>query len=178
VTSKVFSFGGKSWQIRSIKDKKNGKWHIFPFLVDSGGCGWDTPIISDPVLKFLNFDRDKERDSGNPAANLLVPLPLRDSSNPFAQDWGVRGHIIDPNNLIFNMVGSESAYALELIEHSFRIKPDAAYHEVLIAFLKDIRLRNLLDNDLFRVKKNLCRLGSEVYKWFEGIDERVCFGCP
>jgi hypothetical protein len=152
VSSKIFLFGGKSWQIRSIRDK-TGKWYIFPFLIDSGGCCWNTPIISDPVLKFLNLDRDKERDSQHPDTNLLVPLPLQHSPNPFAQDWGIRGQIITPDNLIFNMIGSESACILELIEHSFRMKPDATYQEVHSALLEDIRLRNLLNPNI--ISENL-----------------------
>jgi hypothetical protein len=116
VTSKIFTFGNKRWQLRSIQNKGTDKWHVFPFLIDTCGCEWNTPIISDPVLRFLGYDRESARDSADPSSKLVVPQPLKIAGNPFKQDWGSRGEFVAANNLIFNMIGSQNAVAVELIE--------------------------------------------------------------
>jgi hypothetical protein len=129
--SRLFFFGGKTWQLRSIKC--SDQWRLFPFLVDTGGCAYNYPIISDPVLAYLGLDRAISAGSGDPKSVLEVPLPLITSPDPFRQNWDSPRalEIQSSGDLRFNMVGEGSANAINFIHTLIKAAPRSNADQIL-----------------------------------------------
>ena len=61
VLSRIHHFGGKLWQLRSVRVWGQACYHVLPFVINTGGSSWDTPIIGDPALRTLGIGRDDVR---------------------------------------------------------------------------------------------------------------------
>jgi hypothetical protein len=122
--SRIFDFGDKAWQMRSIRSS-SGQWKLFPFIVDTAGCPYNYPIISGPVLANLGLDRTIS-PGNNPMDALEVRLPLSISPDPFRQTWDSPRalEIRSSGDLRFNMVGGENAQAILYIYGHLRFHPD------------------------------------------------------
>jgi hypothetical protein len=108
--SKIFSFNGKPWQLRSIRIK--GIWRIFPFIIDSGGPQNRLPIISEPILKKFHLERERD----NQAGRIAVPSPFGYSQAPLTGTWGdSRAAVIQAHDMKFNAFGSDEARAIDYV---------------------------------------------------------------
>jgi hypothetical protein len=163
---KVFCFGERSWQHRRIYDVKSGRWSMFPFILDSGGCSHNTPIISDPVLRRLGLDRV----IGVPN-QLQVPLPLCQNVDPFVQNWDhKRQHsLIRPDDLRFNTIGSTSAVVSELINFMANSKYNNA-GQILTILQNNKRFTQLSQNPSVLARAQTEIIAAKQNDWSQAIN--------
>jgi hypothetical protein len=140
VVSKLFGFGGRYWQLRTVQTPRNGHYVLLPFFIDPQGSHYNRPIFSDASLSFLGFQAaDRAILSGvdRPNQHLRVPLPLGLAQNPFSSQWGSdREREIRPDDLRFNLIGSENASAIMWLHHAVRHQPND--EQVLQVVLRDM----------------------------------------
>jgi hypothetical protein len=140
VVSKLFGFGGRYWQLRTVQTPHNGHYVLLPFLIDPQGSDYSQPIFSDASLSFLGFhavDQAILCGVDHPNQHLHVPLPLGLAQNPFSSQWGSdREREIQPDDLRFNLIGSENASAIMWLHHAVRHQQND--EQVLQAVLRDM----------------------------------------
>lgn len=114
VASPVYRFNGKPWQLRTLKSEVSGKLFVFPVVVDTGGVKYETPLISNGVLKKLFPEKsirdinDEIRFQYRGPRLTTFPNPLDDSIN--AAYLRLRSPLsTDSDDLRDNMVGQELA---------------------------------------------------------------------
>jgi hypothetical protein len=120
VSSNIFKFGEKSWQLRSIWMPEKG-WILIPFILNSGGSPWNEPILSDPVLKHLGLDRSIDMDKQIP----FIPQPLGKIRFPLQFQWNEKRNLSIPqNDLRFNLLGGSLAECISTIHTNLDDIPD------------------------------------------------------
>jgi hypothetical protein len=157
VTSRVFTFGEKLWQLRSIHVPGKG-WYLFPFILNTGGSPWNLPIISDPVLHHLNLNRCVDSEKGIP----FIPQPLGKITRPLQFEWNEQRTLSIPSNdLRFNLFGGNLAYCIGCIYKEFIAFPEEQVIQgALIGFSEYGATKETVQREIDSLKKG--GLGS---KW-------------
>lgn len=121
LVSPIHFFGGKHWQLRSVKVR--GKWYLLPFVITSGGTPSDKPIVCDGVLAHFHIDKTT-LDQDQPYSGLFDLVHPFTIKRPLCQEWDevhkrsmlAKGY--NPLDMRFNLIGSEAAgciIALDLV---------------------------------------------------------------
>ena len=96
---------------------RNGAYHVLPFVVNTGGSSWDTPIIGDPALAHLGIRRDEAAvlDRGHDDV-LEVPSAVGPIRQPLALEWDIQriehGERLGTYDIRMNLVGHEFAQSI------------------------------------------------------------------
>jgi hypothetical protein len=156
--SKIFSFNGMPWQMRSIKIK--GKWFILPFIIDTGGPQSRFPIISDPVLKKFHLFRT----SSNIPEIIGIPSPFGYSQAPLTGTWGdSRSSIIQKTDMKFNAFGRDEARSIVVLETLTYHWPNASIDEILQILVNEFG--NSIDSNVARQEIQALRKNAALNEW-------------
>jgi hypothetical protein len=144
--------------------------------VDTGGCPYNYPIISDPVLANLGLNRVISAGNGAPRSTLEVPLPLVLSPDPFRQNWGspCALEIKSSGDLRFNMVGEESAMAINFIDGHLDANPDLNEDQILSKVISNVaRFIQVSENVRNRLRIELKEMRRHINSpdWDHDFDE-------
>lgn len=138
VLSHVHRFGGKPWQLRSVRVRGQA-YHIVPFVVNSGGSSWDTPIVGDATLARLGIARDESGVLDRAHDDVFeLPNPVGRIRRPLVLEWDQRH---TEEDVRMNLVGHELALMIATVDKFARCVKTGRLD-------RDAALVCLLDDDL------------------------------
>ena len=140
VLSRIHRFNGKLWQLRSVC-VHGREYRVLPFVINTGGSSWDTPILGDPALALLGIGRDDAGVLDRAHDDVVeLPNPVGRIRHPLSVEWDrqrtEKGLLSGTYDVRMNLVGHELAAAIVLADgHARDVQAGRVSRQTAIACL-------------------------------------------
>jgi len=173
VVSKIFKFGDKLWQLRSICI--SGRWFLYPFVFSplAAGTVWNRPIICDAVIeKHFGKPRSVLAIDEDHSNLLLLPQPLAKITRPLVADWYYghkevlrRTYPQYQHDCRFNLLGGTLSQCIICVEFLLRARKHPFKEDTIVNAVMEVFAEYGPTEESVRREIEAYKLGASDKQW-------------